>query len=383
MILDDDARSGTLVGRVWRPDYEGPSLATLRDGELVDVTTPEAPTMRDLLELECPVEWLDSVKGTKLGLLEDIAANSRLADQDPAKPWLLAPCDLQAIKACGVTFARSMIERVIEERAAGDPSRAEEIRVKISSVLGNSIQTLVPGSQEASRVKAILKEQGLWSQYLEVGIGPDAEVFTKAQPMSAVGWGAAIGILEASQWNNPEPEIVLAIDSRGRARGVTLGNDVNLRDIEGRSALLLGKAKDNNASCAIGPLIRLFDERFTLDRVRSATLSLTVMGTDGYCLRGESQMSEISRDLLDLVGQAFANHSYPDGFLLFTGTSFAPVEDRQHPGQGFTHVPGDVVQIASWGLGVLENEVRYCQNCPPWHFGTSCLMRNLSNRQLL
>ena len=383
MILDDDARSGTLVGRAWRPDCDGPSLVTLRGDALVDVTTRQVPTMRDLLELDDPLGWLGSVKGAELAPLDAVAANSREADRDPAEPWLLAPCDLQAIKACGVTFARSMIERVIEERAAGDPSRAETIRGTISSILGDSIRTLVPGSAEAARVKTVLKDQGLWSQYLEVGIGPDAEVFTKAQPMSAVGWGAAVGILEASQWNNPEPEIVLAVDSRGRARGVTLGNDVNLRDIEGRSALLLGKAKDNNASCAIGPFLRLFDGRFTIDDVRSATLSLTVTGTDGYSLRGESRMQEISRDILKLVRQASANHAYPDGFLLFTGTLFAPVEDRHLPGQGFTHVPGDVVQIAAPGLGVLENEVRHCQDCPPWDFGASHLMRNLASRGML
>jgi fumarylacetoacetate (FAA) hydrolase family protein len=383
MILDDDARSGILIGRVWRPDCNGPSVVTLRGDHVVDVTTREVPTMRDLLELDDPIGWLANVNGTRLGRLDDISANSRETSRDLAVPWLLAPCDLQAIKACGVTFARSMIERVIEERAAGDPARAEEIRASIASILGDSIGALVPGSEDAARVKTILKEQGLWSQYLEVGIGPDAEVFTKAQPMSAVGWGAAVGILEASHWNNPEPEIVLAIDSRGRVRGATLGNDVNLRDIEGRSALLLGKAKDNNASCAIGPLIRLFDDRFTIDRVRAATLSLTVVGADGYRLHGESRMQEISRDLLDLVCQAYANHDYPDGFLLFTGTLFAPVEDRRLPGQGFTHVPGDVVQIAASGLGILENEVRYCQHCAPWSFGVSHLMRNLADRRML
>lgn len=384
MILDDDARSGTLVGRAWRPDYAGPSLVTLRGALLVDVTTAAVPTMRDLFEQEDPAGWLAGIAGTPLGTLDAIAANSREANRDATRPWLLAPCDLQAIKACGVTFARSMIERVIEERAAGDAARAEEIRGTISSIIGDSIRSLVPGSAEAARIKAVLQQQGLWSAYLEVGIGPDAEVFTKAQPMSAVGWGASVGILAASRWNNPEPEIVLAVDSRGRARGVTLGNDVNLRDIEGRSALLLGKAKDNNASCAIGPFIRLFDDRFDIDRVRTATLALTVDGEDGYRLYGESRMDEISRDPLDLVAQTRnANHQYPDGFLLFTGTLFAPVEDRTLPGQGFTHAVGDVVRISAAGIGTLENRVRLCPDCPPWSFGTAQLMRNLAARNLL
>lgn len=383
-LLDDQARTGTLVGRVWRPDRSGPSIVHLRGDDLIDITCRDVPTMRDLLEIDDPVGWLAVALGETIGTLDAIAANSREADRDPAKPWLLAPCDLQAIKACGVTFARSMIERVIEERAAGDPARAETIRASIAVIIGDSIRALVPGSAEAARIKTVLQEQGLWSQYLEVGIGPDAEVFTKSQPMSAVGWGATVGILAASQWNNPEPEIVLAVDSQGRTRGVTLGNDVNLRDIEGRSALLLGKAKDNNASCAIGPFIRLFDERFGIDQVRGATLSLAIEGEDGYRLTGESRLDEISRDPLDLVTQTRnANHFYPDGFLLFTGTLFAPVEDRDEPGHGFTHKPGDVVRISAAGIGTLENRVAYCCDCPPWSFGTANLMRNLAARALL
>src|SRR5690606_27366505 len=105
---------------------------------------------------------------------------------------------------------------------------------------------------------------GVWSQYLEVAIGKDAEIFTKTQPMASVGFGAQIGIHPESHWNNPEPEVVLAVARTGKIRGATLGNDVNLRDYEGRSALLLGEAKDQNASCAIGPFIRLFDETFSL-----------------------------------------------------------------------------------------------------------------------
>jgi len=383
-ILDTAALAAPLVGRVWRPDRQGPSLVHLRDDHLFDVTGKQAPTMRDLLELDDPIGWLSAHTGEDLGPLDVIAANSREAGRNPDQPWLLAPCDLQAIKACGVTFARSMIERVIEERAAGDPTRAEQIRSSIAAIIGNSIAALVPGSAEAAHVKGVLQQQGLWSQYLEVGIGPDAEVFTKSQPMSAVGWGASVGILAASQWNNPEPEIVLAVDSKGRVRGVTLGNDVNLRDIEGRSALLLGKAKDNNASCAIGPFIRLFDATFGMDQVRQAKLSLSIAGEDGYLLQGESRMDEISRDPLDLVAQARnANHFYPDGFMLFTGTLFAPVEDRDEPGQGFTHKVGDVVRIGALGIGTLENRVALCSDCPPWSFGVADLMRNLASRKLL
>jgi fumarylacetoacetate (FAA) hydrolase family protein len=382
-ILDGQALSGVLVGRVWRPDRDGPSLVVVRDGRLVDVTMPAVPTMRDLIEHDDPAGWLSGVAGEDLGAITAIADNTREATRDVSRPWLLAPCDLQAIKACGVTFARSMIERVIEERAAGQPERADQIRRTIAGVIGDSIRSLVPGSAEAARVKAVLQAQGLWSQYLEVGIGPDAEVFTKAQPMSAVGWGASVGILASSHWNNPEPEVVLVVDSRGRTRGATLGNDVNLRDIEGRSALLLGKAKDNTASCAIGPFIRLFDHGFGIEQVRVTTLELIVEGTDGYRLRGQSRMDEISRDPLDLVAQTFAHHQYPDGCMLFTGTLFAPVEDRHEAGQGFTHVPGDVVRIAAPGLGSLENRVALCGDCPPWRFGTRDLMRNLARRGLL
>ena len=367
-------QDGTLVGRVWRADLDGPSVVTVRDGRLLDVTCRRFPSVRDLLEQDDPVELLRAADGDDMGSLDD-----------PKAAWqLLAPCDLQAIKACGVTFARSMLERVIEERAAGDPSKAAAIRERVGAIVGESLRSLVPGSPEAVRVKQALIDEGMWSQYLEVGIGPDAEVFTKAQPMSAVGWGADVGLHPISKWNNPEPEVVLAVDSRGRVKGATLGNDVNLRDVEGRSALLLGKAKDNNASTAIGPFIRLFDETFGMDDIRRAELDLLVEGEDGFVLNGHSSMKEISRDPLDLVAQAIGrHHQYPDGFVLFLGTLFAPVEDRDQPGQGFTHKLGDRVTISSPALGALENTVRLSTECQPWTFGASALMRHLAARGLL
>ncbi|WP_104664925.1 fumarylacetoacetate hydrolase family protein [Ensifer adhaerens] len=380
VMTDPAFRIGTFVGRVWRPDVAGPSLVVLRDGALYDITSRATPTMRDLLELSDPVHHALAAPGERLLPLEEILAQ----EADPARVHLIAPCDLQAVKACGVTFARSMIERVIEERAAGDASRAEAIRARVIDVIGDSLRNLKPGSPEAARVKAALVEEGVWSQYLEVGIGPDAEVFTKAQALSAVGTGADVGLHPASRWNNPEPEIVLAVSSGGQAKGATLGNDVNLRDIEGRSALLLGKAKDNNASCAIGPFIRLFDESYTIDDVRRAELSLLVEGEDGYRLAGRSSMAEISRDPLDLVAQTIGrHHQYPDGLMLFMGTLFAPVEDRDEPGQGFSHKLGDEVTIANAELGSLTNTVRLSTECAPWSFGTAALMRNLAGRGLL
>jgi fumarylacetoacetate (FAA) hydrolase family protein len=303
---------------------------------------------------------------------------------DTERPCLLAPIDFQAVKACGVTFARSMVERVIDERTAGDPERAEAIRARIGDLIGGSLANIEAGSPRAAEVKAALQAEGLWSQYLEVGIGPDAEVFTKAPVLSSVGHGAEVGLNPISAWNNPEPEVVLAVDSRGNIRGATLGNDVNLRDVEGRSALLLGKAKDNNASCAIGPFIRLFDEGFALADIEAATITLKVRGVDGFTLEGHSDMAEISRSPAELVRQTLnENHQYPDGFVLFLGTMFAPREDRAEPGSGFTHKPGDVVEIATPLLGALSNTVTTSDKARPWTYGLRRAMRDLARRGLL
>ena len=381
-LLPDDAMRATLVGRVFDPEHGGPSVVQLRGDVLVDVTAT-FPTVADLLDADDPAAALSSATAGRSYALDDVV-DASLA-RDDRRPHLLAPADLQAIKACGVTFARSMIERVIEERAGGDFALAAAVRDRIGRVVAGRLSDLRPGSPEAEEAKRALQAEGLWSQYLEVGIGPDAEVFTKAPVLSSVGFGAEIGVLRASVWNNPEPEVVLAVDGRGRTRGATLGNDVNLRDIEGRSALLLGKAKDNNASCSIGPFIRLFDGGFTMDDVRALDLALTITGqSDGYVLRGASSMREISRDPELLVGQAIGpNHQYPDGMMLFLGTLFAPTEDRDVPGQGFTHKLGDTVEIVAARLGRLVNPVTYADAAPPWRFGIRALMRSLAARGLL
>jgi len=320
----------------------------------------------------------------RIAALDAVLANSDETLRDPSKPWLLAPCDLQAVKASGVTFVASLLERVIEEQARGDAAKAESIRAGLTGVLGDNLAGIVPGSPEAMKVKDVLIAQGVWSQYLEVGIGPDAEIFTKAPTLSAVGTGADVGIHEGSVWNNPEPEVVLAVNSQGHTRGAALGNDVNLRDFEGRSALLLGKAKDNNASCAIGPFIRLFDEHFGIDDVRRITVGLQVTGPEGFELEGSSSLAKISRDPLNLVSQAIGpQHDYPDGLMLFLGTMFAPTQDRHGPGQGFTHVVGDRVTISAPELGALVNRVVHSQQAARWTFGIGALMRNLAGRGLL
>ena len=372
--------SGTVLGRVWNPAVKGPAVVTIRNGRMMDITSAAAPLVRDICEMNDPVAYVRKADGVDLGEAGTIAQNAVAQD----RLHMLAPCDLQAVKACGVTFAGSMVERVIEEQAAGDPTKADDIRSRIGARIGASLTNIQPGSAQATQVKAALIREDLWSQYLEVGIGPDAEVFSKAQTLSSVGSGAEIGLHPVSTWNNPEPEVVLAVSSQGRIVGATLGNDVNLRDVEGRSALLLSKAKDNNASSAIGPMIRLFDEGFSLDDVRTAQLTLTVNGEDGYSLSGASSMTEISRDPEDLVQQTIGrHHQYPDGLMLYLGTLFAPTQDRDVPGEGFTHKMGDVVTIASPDLGALNNTVRLSTQCVEWTFGISHLMRNLAARGLL
>jgi len=363
-ILPADWESGTFLGRI--QTAEGPSPVLVVSGELIDMSRV-APTCVALVEA---------------GDFTGLGGTSRGAF-DPATVQLLSPVDLQCIKACGVTFAVSAIERVIEERARGDYKVATEIRGRLESRIGGSIRSVVPGTAEAAVLKTALIDDGLWSQYLEVAIGPDAEVFTKSPVLSTIGVGADIGVRSDSNWNNPEPEIALLVDSRGKTVGATLGNDVNLRDFEGRSALLLGKAKDNNASCSLGPLVRLFDASFTIDDVRSAAVTLRVEGEDNYALEGASNMAEISRDPLDLVKQSLSEHQYPDGFILFLGTLFAPIQDRDEPGRGFTHKVGDVVTIASPKLGRLVNRVVTSRDAPPWTMGISGLMDNLARRGLL
>jgi fumarylacetoacetate (FAA) hydrolase family protein len=382
-VLPDDAGQAALAGRVWRPELSGPSVVAVQDGELFDISA-QYPTMRDLCEEPDPAAALREAAGLHLGSLADVLANTPRAGRDAALPWLLAPADLQAVKAAGVTFAVSMIERVIEERARGNPDAASAIRAEVQRLVGDDLGRLKPGSPEAAALKQVLIGQGAWSQYLEVGIGPDAEIFTKCQPMAAIGTGMEAGIHPNSTWNNPEPEVVLAVASDGRIVSATLGNDVNLRDVEGRSALLLGKAKDNNASAAIGPLLRFFDADFTLDDIRQTVVSLTVVGDDDFRLEGSSSIARISRDPADLVAQMLnAHHRYPDGAMLYLGTMFAPTQDRGAAGQGFTHRTGDIVTVGAPRLGRLVNRMERTDACEPWEFGVSALMRNLAGRGLL
>ncbi|MSQ59663.1 MAG: fumarylacetoacetate hydrolase [Betaproteobacteria bacterium] len=387
-VLPEDEKAALLIGRAWLPGpLAGPSLVCIHEGQVHDLSRV-APTCSELLNSDAPAAAVRSAlrngSASVIASLEDALQNSAAGSAGPHRAHFLTPIDLQAVRACGVTYVASMLERVIEEQAKGDPQQAEELRHAIGEEIGAELRNIKPGSPQAMRVKESLIKRKLWSQYLEVGIGPDAEVFNKAQPLSAVGIGAEVGILSNSSWNNPEPELVLVINRRGQIVGATLGNDVNLRDWEGRSALLLGRAKDNNASCAIGPFVRLLDDTYTLDDMRRTQITTQITGSDGFRVEGTYSVSQISRDPADLASQAInRNHQYPDGLALFLGTAFAPTQDRGEPGKGFTHHPGDIVSIRSPRLGALINRVNLCDQIPEWSFGIADLMRNLSARGLI
>ena len=375
---------GILLGRARVPGVAHPRVVTVRDGRVLDITAAGAATVRDICEKADPARYVSGAAATDLGAVDAVLANSWAGDMSDKTPALVSPIDLQAVKAAGVTFVVSLLERVIEEQARGDKAKAEALRGEIIGLIGTDLSKLVPGSDTAMKVKQTLISKGVWSQYLEVGIGPDAEIFTKCQPMSSVGFGADVGILEISEWNNPEPEVALVVSSAGKIVGATLGNDVNLRDVEGRSALLLGKAKDNNASASLGPFVRLFDAGFTLADISRAEIGLKVTGEDGFVLEGHSSMSQISRTPQSLVASAIGrHHQYPDGFVIYLGTMFAPVKDRGGAGKGFTHKTNDIVTISTPLLGELSNRVRLSSECPPWVYGASHLMRDLAEAGLL
>lgn len=374
-VLPTDS-AGTFIGRIWDSSRRLPVPVLYAEGAMWDASAV-APTTADLLEMKDLSQRLATLKrGRPDWDTQDISLES---ENKTGAPVLLAPVDAQVIKACGVTFVDSMIERVIEERSGGDPSAAVYIREQMQAEIGVDLSTVVPGSEEARGVKEALLERGWWSQYLEVGLGPDPEVFTKSPVLASVGSGSPIGIPAFSSWNNPEPELVLVIDPNGRPVGATLGNDVNLRDVEGRSALLLGMAKDNNRSTAVGPFIRIFDETFSLDDARQMEITLSVEGLEGFTLHGLNAVSALSRSFEELVTAAHGDHhQYPDGFVLFTGTLFAPTQDRDVPGEGFTHKLGDVVTIANGSLGALINQVGRAEELPPWTYGIRDLSRDIA-----
>lgn len=375
---------GVFLGRVQMPGVAHPLVVTVRDDAIVDITARSAATVSDICEMADPAGYVRQAAGKPIAALDAIVADSLDTRRDASKPMLLSPVDLQAVKASGVTFVVSLLERVIEEQARGSAEKADAIRQDIAQLIGHDLSKLKPGSPEAMAIKAKLVARGAWSQYLEVGIGPDAEIFTKCQPMSSVGFGADVGLLPISTWNNPEPEIALVASSKGRIVGATLGNDVNLRDVEGRSALLLGKAKDNNASASLGPFVRLFDASFSIDDVKKCDVHLTVEGKDGYSLEGSSSMAEISRSPEELIAAAMGDHhQYPDGVVLYLGTMFVPSKDRGEAGKGFTHAVDDIVTISTGKLGALINRVRLSPDCPPWNYGTRALMRDLAAANLI
>jgi len=379
-VLPSDGYAGTLVGRALFPGvFPGPCVVAIREDGVHNISGT-VPTMAQLLNAPNPLATLQRAlrNCVYLGPLESLLENSTPSTHDPLKPYLLTPIDLQAVKAVGLTFVNGLLQRF-----ADDNGGAATV-AKMEKAAGVALGKILPGSEEAARLRTALMEDGLWNDTLEVGFGPDVELFTKAQPLSAVGTGAEIAVLPTSKQTFAEPEVVLMLNADGKICGATLGCDMTARDVEARSLLLLGRAKDQNATCAVGPFIRLFDQTFSLPNVQGMNLTYAFEGADDAVFTDTGSMDQIGRGLITLARQVVnEHHGYPDGVALFTGCMFKAPSSRGASDTPFTHQVGDVVIIKASPLGTLINRVNTTDKVRPWSFGMSDLMANLANRQLL
>jgi len=232
-------------------------------------------------------------------------ASSRHGDRLPLDSVdILAPIDEQEVWAAGVTYKRSQTARMEESEAAA-------------------------------------------SCYDRVYASPRPELFLKATPNRVAGPGQPVRIRVDAEWNVPEPELTLVINSRKQLVGYTVGNDMSSRDIEGENPLYLPQAKVYNQCCGLGPWITLVDAFPPRDEAR-IRLEIRRDGTSVF--QGETCLDQMARTSEDLIQWLGRDNDFPHGVFLLTGTGIVPDSD-------FTLLAGDIVDISIDGIGTLTNPV--------------------------
>jgi 2-dehydro-3-deoxy-D-arabinonate dehydratase len=251
----------------------------------------EFSSLSDILEAEAP--------GQAAASILDSSAKIALSEVK-----LLTPVDEQEIWAAGVTYKRSKTARMEESEAAA-------------------------------------------SCYDRVYDSPRPELFLKATPHRVSGPGQPLRIRVDSEWNVPEPELTLVINTKKTLVGFTIGNDMSSRDIEGDNPLYLPQAKVYNQSAGVGPWITLADSMPPREEIG---ISLTIRRDGEVAFEGQTGIDQMARTFEDLIGWLGRDNSFPAGVMLMTGTGIVPDSN-------FTLQAGDSVDITIDGIGTLSNPI--------------------------